>query len=332
MERGSGAGDGWVSQMDTPSARVKFSVVIATFDRPAELTRCMRAIAELRYPRNEFEVIVVNDGGPRDHLDRLTDLVGDIHLKIVSTPNAGPGAARNAGAAVARGEFLAFIDDDCVPPPDWLIKLSSAVEQHPDALIGGHTLNALTGNLFSQASQTLVDYVYAYYNEPGARRNMFFASNNMTLSADAFRAMGGFDEAFRTAEDRELCNRWWASGGEFRYLPEIVMNHAHRLNLLSLHRQHFGYGRGALPYWQKSGSGGVRGINVEPFSFYVRMLGFPFKKGDRFPAIVSALILFSQVSNAAGFAYEGMRRVFARERAPILASKTRPNEGVAGTS
>lgn len=312
-----------MSPGDTTSPGTRFSVIIATFNRPDELTQCIRAIAGLQYPRDGFEVIVVNDGGASGRLDHLAGIAGDVDLRLVSKPNAGPGAARNAGAAVARGEFLAFVDDDCLPPPDWLTRLAAAVEKYPDALIGGRTINALNGNLFSQASQTLVDYVYAYYNEPGASRNEFFASNNMTLSADAFRAMGGFDELFRTAEDRELCNRWWTSGGKFRYEPEILMHHAHRLNLLSLHRQHFGYGRGALPYWEKSGSGGVRGINIEPLSFYAGMLTFPFKKGDRFPVLVSALILFTQVSNAAGFAYEGVRRVVARERAPTLTSETR---------
>lgn len=298
----------------------KFSVVIATYQRPDELSRCVRAIGELVWPRERFEVIVVNDGGIVHEAAQLTSLAGDVDFRIMTTVNTGPGAARNAGAAVARGQFLTFVDDDCVPSPDWLQRLSSAVDRSPDAMVGGRTINILKRNLFSQASQTLVDYVYAYYNERGAKRNEFFASNNMTLAADAFHAIGGFDESFRTAEDRELCKRWGASGGRFEYVPDIVIGHAHRLGPMSFLRQHFGYGRGALPYWRKNGANGVRGIRVEPFSFYLGMLTFPFKQRERYAPILSVLILVSQISNACGFAYEGLRRVFAREQVPLIAT------------
>ena len=302
----------------TGHSQVRFSVVIATFNRPEELTRCVRAIGELSYPRDEFEVIVVNDGGQPKQLEHLKHLAGDVDFRIVSIRNTGPGAARNAGAAIARGDFIAFVDDDCIPPRDWLTKLSAAIEGSPDAMIGGSTVNVLRSNLFSQASQTLVDYVYSYYNETGAERNEFFASNNMTLAAAAFHGIGGFDESFRTAEDRELCNRWRAAGGKFVYVPGIVMAHAHRLRPLSFLRQHFGYGRGALPYWRKSAPNGIR---VEPVGFYAGMLSYPFRHHRPYAAILSALILLSQVANAWGFAYEGLRRVFARERRPLLASK-----------
>lgn len=310
-----------MTQRSATQSQVRFSVVIATFNRPGELTRCVRAISELNYARDEFEVIVVNDGGQPKQLDHLKQLAGDVDFRVVSIRNTGPGAARNAGAAIARGDFLAFVDDDCIPPRDWLTKLSAAVERSPGAMIGGSTVNVLRSNLFSQASQTLVEYVYAYYNETGGERNEFFASNNMTLAAAAFHGIGGFDESFRTAEDRELCNRWRAAGGKFVYVPGVIMAHAHRLRLLSFLRQHFGYGRGALPYWQKSAPNGVRGIRVEPVRFYAGMLSYPFRHHRPYAAILSALILLSQVANAWGFAYEGLRRVVVRERRPLLAGE-----------
>lgn len=299
---------------------VEFSVIIATFERPDELRRCVRAIGELVYPRDRFEVIVVNDGGRVHDAAQLKNLAGDVDFRIMTTVNTGPGAARNAGAAVARGQFLTFMDDDCVPSPDWLQRLSAAMDRSHEAMVGGRTVNILKHNLFSQASQTLVDYVYAYYNERGAKRNEFFASNNMILARKAFHALGGFDESFRTSEDRELCKRWGAGGGRFDYVPDIVIGHAHRLGPLSFLRQHFGYGRGALPYWRKSGANGVHGIRVEPFSFYLGMLSCAFKRRERYAPIISGLILISQISNACGFAYEGLRRAFARGRVHLIAN------------
>lgn len=296
-----------------PQPAFLFSVVIATMGRPFELSRCLTAIAALGFPRNRFEIIVVNDGGAIAAEPELEALAGGAALRLVSQPNRGPGAARNAGIAIARGEFIAFMDDDCVPPPDWLHHLAAAVARAPDAMVGGRTINFLTGNLCSQASQSLVEYVYRYYNESGSGRSTFFASNNMALATASLRGIGGFDERFRTAEDRELCNRWKRLGGAFSFAPDVVMYHGHRLNLWSLQKQHFGYGRGALPYWERTAGHGVRGIRVEPLSFYVGMFRFPFAQHERRPAIVSSLILLSQIANAFGFAWEAVRRVAARQ-------------------
>ncbi|MEO8578240.1 MAG: glycosyltransferase, partial [Gemmatimonadales bacterium] len=276
-----------MTQRSADHGRITFSVVIATFDRPEQLSRCIRAIGALKYPRDQFEVIVVNDGGSTQALGDLQALAGGVDLQVISTGNLGPGAARNTGAAAAKGEFIAFVDDDCIPPADWLSNLSAAVSRSPDAMIGGRTVNSLKRNLFSQASQTLVEYVYSYYNERGAYRTEFFASNNMTLSANAFHSIDGFDKAFRTAEDRELCNRWRAGGGQFVYDANVVMVHAHQLRTLSFLRQHFGYGRGALPYWEKSTPAGVRGIRVEPLAFYAGMMIFPFRQHHPYAMILS---------------------------------------------
>jgi GT2 family glycosyltransferase len=307
---------------------VRFSIIIPTYDRPAELSRCLAAVSASAFRKDRFEVIVVDDGGTTPRIDDLRAAAPGLQLEIISQRNRGPGAARNAGARAARGDYLAFVDDDCIPPVDWLTNLDNAVERNPDALIGGRTVNAIPGNLFSQASQTLVDYVYSYYNTADGGRNAFFASNNMTVPAAAFRMVGGFDESFRTAEDRELCSRWLANGRLLSYDPDVVMHHAHHLDLLSLHRQHFGYGRGALPYWRKMADRRMRGFRVEPFSFYVRMLAFPFRQGDSKPLLVSALIACSQLSNAAGFAAEALHFKPVRRRAPARDSKAASEAGI----
>ena len=96
------------------------SIVIATYGRPRQLAACLEAVSGLDYPRDRFEVIVVDDGGPEPvapvaepHRDRL-------RIRVERTERGGPGAARNAGARLADGELLAFIDDDCLPAPGWL--------------------------------------------------------------------------------------------------------------------------------------------------------------------------------------------------------------------
>ena len=89
---------------------------------------------------------------------------------------------------------------------------------HGDHMVGGRTINALPDNPYATASQEIIDVVYRYYNaEAGPAR--FFTSNNLALSAERFRAIGGFDPAFTTSEDRELCDRWLHHGGALAYAP-----------------------------------------------------------------------------------------------------------------
>jgi GT2 family glycosyltransferase len=194
-------------------------------------------------------------------------------------------------------------------------------------MIGGRTVNALSSNCFSAASQSIVDYICNYYNG-AAGRPRFFASNNFTVPADLFRSIGGFDERFRAAEDRDLCLRWNAAGFAMVYADSVVVMHAHDLGLRSLHSQHFMYGRGAYPYWKRAAGTGVR-FRIEPISFYARMLAAPFKSQVASAPLVTALTLTTQVANAAGFFYEIARSLLLRRSVsfvddPVLHHKAHP--------
>ncbi|MDQ3650687.1 MAG: glycosyltransferase family 2 protein, partial [Acidobacteriota bacterium] len=135
------------------------SIIIPTYARPRQLAACLAALSELDYPRERFEVIVVNDGG-EIFLSEMAPFRQQINVTLITQPNAGPATARNTGAAQAEGEFLAFTDDDCAPARDWLQALANRFATIPDQLIGGRTLNALDDNLCSTASQLLIDYLY----------------------------------------------------------------------------------------------------------------------------------------------------------------------------
>jgi len=95
-----------------------FSVIVPTYNRPAQLANCLEGLACLEYPRDCFEVIVVNDGGSSVE-DTVTAFHGKLMVKVLDQAKAAPAAARNKGASEARGQFLAFIDDDCTPTPKW---------------------------------------------------------------------------------------------------------------------------------------------------------------------------------------------------------------------
>ncbi|MGF1591242.1 MAG: glycosyltransferase [Pleurocapsa sp.] len=282
-----------------------FSIVIPTYNRPQRLANCLKAIASLNYPRDCWEVIVVDDGSktPLDYVVESFKL--KINLQLLRQENAGPAAARNRGATVARGEFLAFTDDDCQPNVDWLTRFAASFANAPQAMLGGKTINALANNPFSTASQKLIDYLYEYYN-PAKGKNAFFASNNIAMPTANFRALNGFDVSFplAAAEDRDFCDRW-NQVYPMVYVPEAQVNHYHNLDLASFCQQHFGYGRGAFCFHQIRSQRAAQEIQVEPLSFYLDLLSYPFSQTSQQPKIlISVLFFLSQVANVAGFFWE----------------------------
>jgi GT2 family glycosyltransferase len=291
-----------------------FSIVIPTYARPERLATCLKAIAHLDYPRDRFEVIVVDDGSEMPLNTVVAPFQNQLHLTFLRQSNAGPAKARNTGAARARGKYLVFTDDDCAPLPDWLKNLEAHFATAPDCMIGGRSLNALPDNLYSTASQLLIDYLYTYYN-PGSNQSSFFASNNIALPAKQFHALGGFDTTFPLAagEDREFCDRWLHHGYPMIYAPDVQIYHAHKLTLPKFWRQHFNYGRGAFCFHQARSRRNLGRIKVEPSSFYFHLLTYPFSQASSQPGLLLAALFFvSQVANVAGFFLEQLNQTTAK--------------------
>lgn len=277
----------------------RFSILIPTYARPQQLANCLRSLTQLNYPRDRFEVIVVDDGSPMSLETVVEPLRTQLDLLLLRQSNAGPAAARNYGATRAKGEFLAFTDDDCAPDPEWLSHLAKHFMQTPDRLLGGYTRNALTTNPYACMSQLILEGVYAHFNAIPDQAS-FFTSNNLALPADRFRQIGGFNEQFRTSEDRELCDRWLHQGYRMTYVPEAIIVHAHDLTLLDLWKQHFSYGQGAFRFHavrsqRESGQFSVEG------SFYWRLVHLLFSAQFQQPFWLKLSLLFlTQIANLIG--------------------------------
>jgi glycosyltransferase involved in cell wall biosynthesis len=292
-----------------------FSVVIPTYNRRDILRACLQALSRQQYPRDAFEVVVIDDGGSDSLADLEESLDGQLLWRLHRQPRAGPAAARNLGALHAKGEYLAFTDDDCEPAPDWLVRLEQSLVKHPDCLIGGRVVNALPRNSCSAASQQLIDYLYSSYTENGAPR--FFASNNFALSRRRFKDAGGFDDSFPlpAAEDRDFCARWTRSGRSMVYSPAAIVRHAHALDVSGFVRQHFRYGRGAYQFRKRTGSRGGEPPRLEPLKFYMDLLSYPIKRAGRDGIGISLLFVLSQFANAAGFFREALVSSLFRRKA-----------------
>lgn len=297
------------------SGAPRFSVIVPTFRRPEALARCLEALARQTYPRERFEVVVADDGSaapPADVVERFSIAMS---ISLVEASHGGPGAARNAAAARARGEYLAMTDDDCVPEPDWLTRLDAAVCASPGALVGGRVENGLADNPMAEASQLLIGYLYEYFASDASSTIRFFTTNNLAVPANRFRQLGGFDVVSigETAEDRDLCDRWARSGGVLVYEPSAVVRHHSPLSFTGFVRQHFRYGRGAVHFHAARVTRGGPPVRLEPLAFYVGMLRHPARQHPGASAIVPTLLLAaSQLSYASGYLAQRLRATSRR--------------------
>ncbi len=277
--------------------RVRLSVIIPSYNRPQRLERCLEGLAAQVPSSGAFEVIVVDDGSEPRVEETLHRFHGRLQLLVLRQDNAGPARARNTGAKHARGEWLAFLDDDCVPRPDWLRNLGAAATQHPGCLLGGQVHNACPENIFAEANHRLAETTGDWFRRTNSPLQ-FFASNNFVVPAADFQEVGGFDPIFRLAggEDRELCSRWLQSGRSLAEAREAWIDHYHPQDLGTFLRMHFRYGSGAAHLHRRRKS--------SPWAFvssrlYGRVLKAFLRKGaDPRPFL---LLLLSQAATFTGY-------------------------------
>ncbi|MCP9818839.1 glycosyltransferase [Synechococcus sp. Cruz-9H2] len=287
-------------------------MVIPTRNRPSQLRHCLDALSKLDYTREDFEVLIVDDGGRSPLEPLVAGFSSRLQLQLCRQPHAGPGAARNTGAAAARGQWLVFIDDDCAPRVDYLRQIDLHLEHYPHAMVGGRTVNGVATNPFSTASQMLVDVLYEYFRRESRLR--FFTSNNLVVPIKEYRRLGGFaaNWAYAAAEDRDFCDRWQHDGGQLSEAGHAIIEHHHVLGAASFLRQHFNYGRGAFHFHEARKRDGRGRHQLESFRLYGLLLRTPYQKMPLFRAtMVSILLLLSQLANVVGFFYEKAREGMA---------------------
>lgn len=284
------------------------SVVVPTCGRPDRLRSCLVGLEQLQYPNQGYEVIVVDDGGAIPAEPVVASLRDRLGITLIRQTNAGPAAARNAGAAMAKGRFLAFIDDDCVPAPTWLSALARRFRETPEGLIGGGIVNALPQNPYSTTTDLLTSYT-CQYQQRQLGSPLLFAAANLALPTNRFRELGGFSTSFRfpAGEDYDLCCRWQEHGYSTVYAPEVVIYHRHPLTFRAFCRQHFNYGRGLFRFRARLAQRSGAQIKLHPAQFYLDLLRLPLRENlGRRRGLLSLLVGISQTATFAGATREAV--------------------------
>jgi GT2 family glycosyltransferase len=211
------------------------SIVVCTHNGAGTLRRCLRGIAELRYPR--YEVIVVDDGSS----DASAAIASEFDVRLIAIERSGLSMARNVGLAAARGEFVAYIDDDAWPDPDWLRFLVLAFRASGHAAVGGPNLPPAEDGLAAACIA----------NSPGGPTHVLLSDSeaehipgcNMAYRRSALERVGGFDPQFRTAgDDVDICWRLHDAGETLGFHAAAVVWHSRRGSVRAYWRQQVGYG------------------------------------------------------------------------------------------
>jgi hypothetical protein len=215
-------------------AQPALSVIMPVLQGAGYLERSLAALAASDLPRDEWELIVVDDGST-DASPALAAGAADVVL-VPANPAAGPAGparARNRGAAVARGRLLAFVDADVCVHPDALRRLVAAFgdgPDAPDAVFGAYDTRPAAPGLVSQY-RNLVHH--AVHQSEAGEAASFWAGLG-AVRAEWFARVGGFDAARYprpSVEDVELGYRLRRAGARIRLRPEIQGTHLKRWTL-----------------------------------------------------------------------------------------------------
>jgi len=215
------------------------SVVIPAYNTREALSACLDALEQQTVPRDQYEIVVVNDGPVGTTVEDVTDRYGVI---LLSQPKKGAAAARNLGAERAQGEILLFTDADCVPEHNWIEAMA--------ALFADREVVGVCGVVRTRQSCLIprfiqLEYDYRYRNIARHPRIDFINTGTAGYRKHVFMESGGFKEDLLGAEDAEFSFRLASAGYKMLFAPQAVVYHQHPESILEYARRKYHYG-----YWR----------------------------------------------------------------------------------
>ena len=200
----------------------RFSVVIPVFNAAGVVAATIRALKSVK-GGDDLEIIVVDDAST-DGVDReCRQLANETTILVRHESNRGRSAARNTGAAIARGTYLLFIDADATPVgPDFLLAYQEQIATNANLVFGAYTM--ARHDFWSRYEALSLRRALARF-----RKGMHYAlsSRNFVIERSLFETCGGFDERYRHIgfEDRDLFLRALASGARAAIAEKAVVMH-----------------------------------------------------------------------------------------------------------
>lgn len=276
-----------------------YSIIIPVFNRPDEINELLRSLT--RQTRKEFEVIIVEDGSsiPCKHI--ADGYKQALDVSYYAKPNSGPGTTRNYGAGRCKGDYLIFLDSDCLVPEHYLEEVAKELAQCPTEAFGG----ADNADKSFTNIQKAINYSMTSFLTTGGIRGgrksldrFYPRSFNLGVSRNAFEALGGFSD-MRFGEDIDFSIRLMERGYSCRLFPNAWVYHKRRTDLKQFFKQINHSGIARISLYRKHPSS-LKYVHLLPALFTIGIVGLIaaslYHPCFILPVMLYSLLLFADAS------------------------------------
>ena len=218
---------------------IKYSIIIPVFNRQHEVVELLSSLLDQTY--KNFEVVIVEDGST-NRCDHVVDQYRDtLKIEYFFKPNSGPGPSRNAGFALAKGEYFVVFDSDCIIPPNYFEAVEKSLAENQWDAWGGPDLAHKDFTILQRAMGYTMSSILTTGGIRGGKKRLGGfqpRSFNMGISHHVFEATRGF--AFdRFAEDIEFSIRMKKQGFKIGLISDAFVYHKRRTNFTQFYHQVF---------------------------------------------------------------------------------------------
>jgi len=202
----------------TENERIATSVIIPALNEERVIGQCLESLCRLDFPREEFEVILVDNGSTDRTIEIAREFSARLNLTILQKRDAKISGLRNFGVSKARGAILAFLDADCLVSRDWLKNAGPLLDRVEVGVAGAHYR-------IPDNSRWVARAWYGGLETEKQGELAWVPSGDLLMKRSVFERIGGFDESIQTNEDCELCGRVRAAGLRVIGDPSIAVTH-----------------------------------------------------------------------------------------------------------
>jgi glycosyltransferase involved in cell wall biosynthesis len=197
---------------------MKFTFIVPMLNEERNIGRCLESILQLNIPKNEYEVIAVDNGSTDNTCFIVESFANRMNLQLLEIPEVNISGLRNSGALRSKGDYLGFIDADCTVPHDWVDHIMDYL-QRPDIGVVGCT--------YKVPSSSWVALAWDLKNEKRRRLGevSFVPAGGLAVSKKNFLRIKGFDERLVTNEDCDLCFRLKRANKKIWSVPHAAVTH-----------------------------------------------------------------------------------------------------------